>query len=39
MSTFLELGVRKDFVKGLKELGIKNPTERKSKFVGNLLDH
>lgn len=27
MSTFLELGVRKDFIKGLSELGIKTPTE------------
>ncbi len=37
MSTFLELGVRKDFVKGLKELGIKNPTEIQEIAIPILL--
>jgi ATP-dependent RNA helicase DeaD len=37
MSTFLDLGVRKDFVKGLKELGIKVPTEIQEKAIPTLL--
>ena len=37
MSTFLELGVRKDFVKGLKELGIKTPTQIQEIAIPILL--
>lgn len=37
MSTFLELGVRKDFIKGLKELGIKTPTEIQEIAIPILL--
>jgi ATP-dependent RNA helicase DeaD len=37
MSTFLELGVRKDFVKALSELGIKTPTEIQEIAIPILL--
>jgi ATP-dependent RNA helicase DeaD len=37
MSTFLELGVRKDFIKGLNELGIKSPTEIQEIAIPILL--
>ena len=37
MSTFLELGVRKDFIKALGELGIKNPTEIQEISIPILL--
>ena len=37
MSTFFELGIRKDFVKGLKELGIKHPTEIQEATIPVLL--
>jgi len=37
MSTFLELGVRKDFIKGLNELGIKTPTEIQEIAIPILL--
>ena len=38
MSTFLELGVRKEYIKALKELGIQNPTEIQCKTIPVLLD-
>jgi len=42
MSTFLELGVHKDLIKGLKELGIHTPTEIQEstipQLVGNKID-
>ncbi len=37
MSTFSALGIRKDFVKGLNELGIKKPTEIQEKAIPYLL--
>ena len=37
MSTFLELGVKKEFILGLKELGIKQPTEIQEKTIPILL--
>jgi len=37
MSTFFELGIRNDFVKGLKELGIKHPTEIQEATIPVLL--
>ncbi len=37
MSTFLDLGIRKDFIKGLKELGIKTPTEIQETASPTLL--
>ncbi len=37
MSTFLELGVRKDFHKALKELNILNPTEIQEETIPKLL--
>ncbi len=37
MSTFFDLGIRKDFVKGLKELGIKHPTEIQEATIPVLL--
>ncbi len=37
MSTFYELGVTKDFVKGLQELGIKHPTEIQEATIPALL--
>ncbi|TYP98921.1 ATP-dependent RNA helicase DeaD [Tenacibaculum adriaticum] len=39
MSTFLDLGVHKDFIKGLKELGIQNPTEIQEKTIPFLLEN
>ncbi len=39
MSTFSDLGVQKDFIKGLKELGIKNPTEIQEKTIPFLIDN
>ncbi|MFL0093434.1 DEAD/DEAH box helicase [Tenacibaculum maritimum] len=38
MSTFLELGVHKSFVKGLKELGIKDPTPIQKETIPLLLN-
>ncbi len=37
MSTFLNLGIEKEYVKGLKELGIVNPTEIQEKAIPKLL--
>ena len=37
MSTFLDLGIQKDYIKGLKELGIKEPTEIQEKTIPVLL--
>lgn len=37
MATFKEIGVRDDFIKGLKELGIKVPTEIQEKTISTLL--
>ena len=37
MSTFFELGIRNEFVKGLKELGIKHPTEIQEATIPVLL--
>ncbi|MFD0991847.1 DEAD/DEAH box helicase [Tenacibaculum geojense] len=39
MSTFSDLGVRKDFIKGLKELGIVQPTEIQSQTIPYLLQN
>ena len=38
MSTFKELGVTEDYIKGLKELGIKSPTEIQEKTIPVLLN-
>ena len=38
MSTFLELGVKKDYIKALKELNIKTPTEIQEKTIPVLLE-
>lgn len=38
MSTFLELGIQKEYIKGLKELGIKSPTEIQEKTIPVLLN-
>ncbi len=38
MSTFLELGVRKEYVKSLKEIGIKTPTGIQEKTISVLLN-
>ena len=38
MSTFLELGVSKAFVKGLTELGIKHPTKIQEEAIPVLLE-
>lgn len=38
MSTFLELGVRKDFIKALSELGINTPTEIQEISIPILLN-
>jgi len=38
MSTFKELGVHQDYIKGLKELGIKNPTEIQERTIPTLLN-
>ncbi len=37
MSTFIELGIRKEYIKGLKELGIMIPTEIQEKSIPILL--
>jgi ATP-dependent RNA helicase DeaD len=37
MSTFLELGVKKEYLAALKELGIKSPTEIQEKTIPILL--
>lgn len=37
MSTFLELGISKDYVKGLKELGIKHPTKIQHEVIPIVL--
>ena len=37
MSTFIELGVKKDYIKALKELNIKVPTEIQEKAIPVLL--
>ena len=37
MSTFLELGINKQYVKALKELGIKEPTEIQQQAIPMLL--
>ena len=38
MSTFLELGIRKEYIKALKDLGIKTPTEIQAKTIPVLLN-
>ncbi|PHR72906.1 MAG: DEAD/DEAH box helicase [Lutibacter sp.] len=38
MSTFKELGIHQDYIKGLKELGINNPTEIQERAIPTLLD-
>jgi ATP-dependent RNA helicase DeaD len=38
MSTFLDLGIQKEFVKGLNELGIKKPTEIQNASIPILLN-
>ena len=38
MATFLELGVHKEFIQGLKELGIKVPTEVQKATIPVLLN-
>ncbi|WGK64512.1 DEAD/DEAH box helicase [Croceiramulus getboli] len=38
MNTFSDIGVRKDFVKGLKELGIVNPTPIQQEVIPVLLE-
>ena len=37
--TFLELGVPKDLNKGLKEIGIINPTKIQEQAIPILMDH
>ena len=37
MSTFLELGIRKEYIKGLKELGINNPTDIQEQTIPKLI--
>jgi ATP-dependent RNA helicase DeaD len=37
MSTFLKLGIRKEYIKGLKELGINHPTEIQEQTIPKLL--
>tara|TARA_R110001583_G_scaffold84281_5_gene221877 strand:+ start:33271 stop:34383 length:1113 start_codon:yes stop_codon:yes gene_type:complete len=37
MSTFLKLGIRKEYIQGLNELGIKNPTQIQEKAIPILL--
>lgn len=39
MTTFTELGVRKEYVKGLKELGITTPTEVQKEAISFLLEN
>lgn len=38
MATFLELGISKDYVKGLKELGIKHPTKIQQAVIPAVLN-
>ncbi len=38
MSTFLDLGVNREYIKALKELGIKEPTEIQEKTIPVLLE-
>jgi ATP-dependent RNA helicase DeaD len=38
MSTFKELGISKDYIKGLNELGIKEPTTIQEKTIPQILD-
>lgn len=37
MSTFSQLGIQQDYINGLKELGIKKPTEIQEKTIPVLL--
>ncbi|MBI9067346.1 MAG: DEAD/DEAH box helicase [Salinivirgaceae bacterium] len=39
MKTFVELGIKKDFVKGLNELGINEPTEIQSEVISALMNN
>jgi ATP-dependent RNA helicase DeaD len=39
MATFKELGVRNDYIQGLKELGIKHPTEIQEKAIPQLIEN
>ncbi|MGB1042268.1 MAG: DEAD/DEAH box helicase [Tenacibaculum sp.] len=39
MSTFINLGVRKEYVKGLKELGITTPTDVQKQAIPYLLEN
>ncbi len=39
MSTFLDLGVSEDYIKGINELGIKSPTEIQIKTISVLIDN
>ncbi|OSY89401.1 DEAD/DEAH box helicase [Tenacibaculum holothuriorum] len=39
MTTFTDLGVRKEYIKGLKELGIKTPTEVQQEAIPYLLEN
>ena len=39
MTTFTALGVRKEYVKGLKELGITTPTEVQKETIPYLLEN
>jgi len=39
MSTFLDLGVSEDYIKGINELGIKSPTEIQIKTIPVLIDN
>ena len=38
MSTFLDLGIQKEYIKGLNELGIKIPSEIQEKAIPILLN-
>ena len=38
MSTFLDLGIRKEYIQGLNELGIKSPTEIQERTIPVLLN-
>jgi len=38
MSTFVELGIQNSYIKSLKELGIKTPTEIQEKTIPVLLE-
>ncbi len=38
MSTFLELGISKNYIKGLKELGIKHPTKIQQAVIAEVLE-